>query len=73
MTTVLVSMGKKYFSVEVFESAMGVYDGGRAPFLDWDLYEVGRFAFEVFEPIRGAGRGWGGERLGAVSWQALPI
>lgn len=29
---------------------------------------VGRFVFEVFEPIQGAGRGWGGRKLGAVSW-----
>ena len=71
MATVLASTGMGRFSVDVFESVVGVIEGSRAPFLDWRLYEMERFAFEIFEPIRGAGRGGGRWRLGAVSWQAL--
>ena len=60
VATVLASTGTERFATECFESAVGVIDGSRAPFLDWRLYEGGRFAFDDFEPIRRAGRGWDG-------------
>jgi len=37
---------------------VGVIDRRRAAFLDWRLYKKESFAFEGFEPIREAGRGW---------------
>ena len=38
-----------------FGSAVGVMDGSRAPFPARHFYEVGRLAFEIFEPTRESG------------------
>lgn len=46
--------------VEVFGSIADAVGGGQVPFLVLRLYEDGRFALEVFEPIRELGRGWNG-------------
>ena len=55
MATVLVFTEMGRCVVEVFESNVGVTDGCWATFLGWRSYEVGRFAFEGLDPIRGLG------------------
>lgn len=60
MTTILVFTEVGHFVVEVFEYVVGVMGGGWVTFLVWRSREVERFAFEVFDPIRGLGCGGSG-------------